>query len=124
MCRENPTWGAPRIQSELVLLGHDVAESTVAKYMERSRGPRSQTWRTFLGNHVPDIAAIDFITVPTATFRVLYCFVVLRRERRRVVHWNVTAHPTAEWAAQQVVEAFPHDEAPCYILRDRDSIYG
>jgi len=124
MCRENKTWGVPRIQSELRLLGHDVAESTVAKYMSRPRNPPSQTCRTFLENHVKEIAAIDFFTVPTVTFRVLYCFVVLRHERRRVVHFNVTASPTAEWTAQQVIEAFPYDEAPRYLIRDRDSIYG
>ena len=111
MCRENKTWGVPRIQSELRLLGHDVAESTVAKYMSRPRKPPSQTWRTFLENHVKEIAAIDFFTVPTVPFRVLYCFVVLRHERRRVVHSNVTASPTAEWTAQQIIEAFPYDEA-------------
>ena len=91
-------------------------------------GPRQETtvsnWRTFLKNHVGDIAAIDFFTVPTVSFRVLFCFIVLRHERRRVVHFNVTAHPTAQWTAQQLVEAFPFDEAPCYLLRDRDSIYG
>ena len=112
MCRENKTWGVPRIQSELRLLGHDVAESTVAKYMSRPRKPPSQTWGTFLENHVKEIAAIDFFTVPTVTFRVLYCFLVLRHERRRVVHSNVTVSPTAEWTAQQVIEAFPYDEAP------------
>ena len=95
MSHDNPTWGAPRIQSELALLGYDVAESTVAKYMmTRRRKPPSQTWRTFLENHLPDIVAIDFFTLPSATFRVLYCFVVLCHERRRVVHFNVTAHPT------------------------------
>ena len=124
MCRHNPTWGAPRIQSELRLLGHEVAESTVAKYMSRPRKPPSQSWRTFLENHVKDIARVDFFTVPTVTFRVLYCFVVLRHERRRVVHFNVTASPTAEWTARQVIESFPYDEAPRYLIRDRDSIYG
>ncbi len=124
MSRENPTWGAPRIQSELALLDHDVAERTVAKYMVRTGKPPSQTWRTFLDNHVPDLVAVDFFTVPTATFRVLYCFVVLRHERRRVVHFNVTASPTAGWTAQQSVEAFPFDEAPRYMIRDRDGIYG
>jgi len=121
---ENPSWGAPRILSELKMLGYDVAESTVAKYMSRPRKPPSQSWRTFLENHVKDIAAVDFFTVPTATFRVLYCFVVLRHERRRVVHFNVTANPTAPWTAQQVIEAFPYDEAPRYLIRDRDGIYG
>jgi len=124
MVRENPTWGAPRIQSELALLGHDVAESTVAKYMGRARKPPSQTWRTFLENHVPDIAAIDFFIVATVRFRLLYCFLVLRHHRRRVVHFNVTPHPTAHWTAQQAVEAFPFDEAPRFLSRDHDGIYG
>ncbi|MGB2821632.1 MAG: integrase core domain-containing protein [Phycisphaerae bacterium] len=123
MCRENPMWGAPRILSEL-RLGYDVAESTVAKYMLRSGKPPSQTWRTFLANHVGQIAAIDFFTVPTVTFRVLYVFLILRHDRRRVVHFNVTTSPTARWAAQQIVEAFPFEEAPRFLLRDRDSIYG
>ncbi len=124
MSRENPTWGAPRIQSELKLLGHDLAESTVAKYMLRPPQPPSQTWRTFLDNHLGDLAAIDFFTVPTATFRVLFCFVVLRHERRRVVHFNVTTNPTARWTAHQMIEAFPFDEAPPYLIRDRDGVYG
>ena len=124
MSTENPLWGAPRILSELQLLGHEVAERTVAKYMVRDEKPRSQTWRTFLDNHVQDIVAIDFFTVPTATFRVLYCFVVLCHDRRKVVHFNVTEHPTAAWTAQQIVEAFPWDEAPKYLICDRDSIYG
>jgi hypothetical protein len=100
MCRENPTWGVPRIQSELALLGHNVAESTVAKYMVRQPKPPSQNWRTFLANHVGQIAAIDFFTVPTITFRVLYVFLVLRHDRRRIVHFNVTTNPTAQWTAQ------------------------
>jgi len=124
MCRENPTWGGPRIQSELALLGHEVAESTVAKYMIRQPKPPSQNWRTFLENHVGQIAAIDFFTVPTITFRVLYVFLVLRHERRRLAHFNVTTSPTAQWTAQQIVEAFPYDEAPRFLLRDRDGIYG
>ena len=124
MSRENATWGAPRIHSELQLLGYTVAESTVAKYMSPHRDPPSQTWRTFLENHVPDIAAIDFFVVPTVRFQLLYCFIVLRHDRRRVVHFNVTTHPTARWTAQQVVEAFPYDEAPRFLVRDRDGIYG
>ena len=124
MARENSTWGAPRIHSELQLLGYVVAESTVAKYMCRPRKPPSQTWRTFLENHVGDIASIDFLVVPTVRFRLLYCFVVLRHEQRRVVHFNVTAHPTARWTGQQIVEAFPYDEAPRFQIRDRDWIYG
>ncbi len=124
MSRENPTWGAPRIVSELALLGHDVAEQTVAKYMVRTRKPPSQTWRTFLENHVPDIAACDFFTVPTVTFRVLYVFIVLRHDRRQVVHFNVTTNPYAEWTAQQIINAFPYEEAPRFLIRDRDGIYG
>ena len=123
-CRENPTWGAPRIQSELALLGHDVAESSVAKYMVRGRKPPSQTWRTFLGNHVDCLASIDFFTVVTVTFRVPYVFVVLCHDRRGVAHFNVTEHPTAAWTAQQIVQAFPYDEAPRFLIRDRDGIYG
>ena len=106
------------------MLGYDVAESTVAKYMVRQRQPPSQTWRTFLDNHVSEIAACDFITIPTATFRVLYCFVILSHDRRKVLHFNVTGNPTASWTAQQIVEAFPYDNAPKYLLRDNDSIYG
>ncbi len=124
MARDNPLWGAPRIQSELALLGLMVAESTVAKYMGRARKPPSQTWRTFLENHVGDIAAIDFFVVATATFRLLYCFLVLRHDRRRVVHFNVTSHPTSRWTAQQVVEAFPFDTAPRVLIRDHDGTYG
>ena len=124
MSRENPTWGAPRILSELLLLGYDVAETTVAKYMVRPRKPPSQTWRTFLVNHVPDIAACDFFTVPTVMFRVLYVFVVLRHDRRQVVHFNVTTNPYAQWTAQQIIGAFPYEEAPRFLIRDRDSIYG
>jgi len=123
MSRENPTWGAPRIVSELALLGHDVAERSVANYMVRGRKPPSQTWRTFLDNHVPDIAACDFFTVPTVTFRVLYVFIVLRHDRRQVVHFNVTTNPYAEWTAQQIINAFPYEEAPRFLIRDRDEIY-
>ena len=108
MSRENPTWGAPRMLSELLLLGHDVAESTVDKYMIRQPKPPSQTWRTFLENHAGQIAAMDFFTVPTVTFRVLYVFMVLRHDRRRIVHFNVTTNPTARWTAQQIVERRSH----------------
>jgi transposase InsO family protein len=124
MSRENPTWGAPRILSELLLLGHEVAEGTVAKYMHRPRKSPSQTWRTFLDNHVPDIAACDFFTMPTVTFRVLYVFIVLRHDRREVVHFNITTNPYAEWTAQQIIDAFPYEEAPRFLMRDRDGIYG
>ena len=124
MSRENATWGTPRIQSELALLGYTVDQSTVAKYMCRHRKPPSQTWRTFLENHVPDIAAIDFFVMATVRFQLLYCVVVLRHDRRRVVHFNVTQYPTARWTAQQIVEAFPFDEAPRFLIRDHDGIYG
>jgi putative transposase len=124
MSRENTTWGAPRIVSELAVLGHEVAEATVAKYMVRPRKPPSQTWRTFLDNHVSDIAACDFFTVPTVTFRVLYVFIVLRHDRRQIVHFNVTTNPYAEWTAQQIINAFPYEEAPRFLIRDRDDIYG
>jgi putative transposase len=124
MSRENPSWGAPRIQSELHLLGFTVAESTVSKYLIRRSKPPSQTWRTFLQNHVDCLPSIDFFTVPTATYRIVYCFLVLCHDRRSVVHCNVTAHPSQQWTAQQIVEAFPHDEAPRHLIRDRDSIYG
>ncbi len=105
-------------------LGIAVAQSTVARYLPRSRKPPSQTWRTFLTNHLAQTAAIDFFTVPTATFRVLFVFVVLAHERRRVLHFGVTEHPTQEWTMQQMREAFPWDETPRYVQRDRDAIYG
>ncbi len=126
LCRENPLWGAPRIRSELLLLGFDVAEATVVKYMtRRGRRPPSQTWRTFLRNHLRTTAACDFFVVPTATFRLLFAFVILSHDRRRILHVDVTAHPTAEWAAQQIVEASPAEGTePRYLLRDRDSIYS
>src|SRR5262249_20652420 len=124
MARENPTWGAPRIAAELRLLGHDVATSTVSKYLPAGRRPPSQTWKTFLRNHAGALASLDFCGVPTVTCRVLYVFVVLCHERRRVAHVNVTAHPTAAWVAQQLREAFPFGTAPRYLIRDRDSIYG
>ncbi len=124
--RENPLCGAPRICSELLLLGYDIAEATVAKYMtRRSRRPPSQTWRTFFRNHLRITAACDFFAVPTATFRLLFGFVILSHDRRRIVHLNVTAHPTAAWAAQQIREAIPGDGAELrYLLRDRDGAYG
>ncbi|MFK8083900.1 MAG: integrase core domain-containing protein [Granulosicoccus sp.] len=107
-----------------IMSGIEISQATVDKYIVRYRKPPSQTWRTFLDNHVADMVSVDFFTVPTATFRVLYVFVVLRHNRREVVHINVTQHPTAQWTAQQIVEAFPFDSAPDYLLRDRDSIYG
>ena len=124
MSRENSTWGAPRIADELRLLGYDLCRATVAKYIARMSNPPSETWKTFLKNHAKDIAAIDFFLVPTVTFRLLYCFVVLSHDRRRVIHFNVTEHPTAQWTGQQIVEAFPFDTVPKYLLRENDSIYG
>ena len=124
MALADPLWGAPRIHGELLKLGFDVSQRTVARLMPRRSKPRSQTWRTFLENHIADLVSIDFFLVPTATFRVLYVFVVLLHRRRRVVHFNVTDSPTAAWTAQQIIEAFPDDSAPRYLLRDRDSIYG
>jgi len=122
---ENPLWGVPRIQAELRLLGHKVAESTVAKYLPRRKHkPPSQTWLTFLRNHDPSMASMDFFQVPTITFGLLYGLVILRHDRRRVVHFNVTSEPTSAWVAQQLREAFPFDEAPRYLIRDRDGIYG
>jgi hypothetical protein len=124
LSQENPLWGAPRIRDELHLLGHDLVKSTVTKYMVRTRKPPSQTWRTFLKNHVGSLASIDFLTVPTVTFQVLYVFIVLRLDRRQIVHVNVTGQPTAGWVAQQLREAFPFDTAPRYLIRDRDGIFG
>jgi transposase InsO family protein len=124
LSRDNPLWGAPRIRDELRLLGYDVAKSTVAKYMIRSPKPPSQNWRTFLKNHVGSLASMDFFVVPTRTFQLLYVFVILRHDRRQVVHINVTTQPTAAWVAQQLREAFPFDTAPRYLIRDRDGSYG
>ena len=124
MALANPLWGAPRIHGELLNLGLDVSQRTVARLMPRRPKPPSQTWRTFLQNHVAGLASVDFFTVPTVTFRVLYVFVVLLHPRRRVVLFNVTDSPTAAWTARQVIEAFPDDSAPRYLLRDRDRIYG
>jgi transposase InsO family protein len=124
MSMENPLWGAPRIRAELRLLGHDVAESTVAKYMSRHGRPPSPTWRSFLANHADCLASVDFFVVPTVTFRLLYAFVVLCHDRRRVAHFNVTTQPSARWVARQITEAFPFDGAPRYLIRDRDAAYG
>jgi putative transposase len=124
MARENPTWGRRRIQAELALLGYEVAELTVAKYMHRTSPRPSPTWRAFLTAHARELVAIDFFVVPTLTFRLLFVFVVLRHDRRELLHLNVTDHPSALWTARQLVEAFPEDTAPRYLLRDRDGIYG
>src|SRR5216683_1810494 len=121
---ENPLWGAPRIHGELLKLGFEVAQSSVAKYMVKRRGPPSQGWRTFLRNHAPDVAAMDLFVVPTIGFDLLYAFVIMRLDRRDLVWINVTTNPTAEWVARQITEAFPWDGAPRYMIRDRDRIYG
>jgi transposase InsO family protein len=124
MSVENPLWGAPRIHGELLKLGFGIAQSSVAKYMVKRHGPSSQGWRTFLRNHAPDIAAMDLFVVPTIGFDLLYAFVIVRLDRRDLVWINVTANPTAEWIARQLIEAFPWNEAPRYLIRDRDRIYG
>ena len=124
MSIENPLWGAPRIHGELLKLGFEVAQSSVAKYMVKRLGSPSQGWRTFLRNHAPDIAAMDLFVAPTIGFDLLYAFVIVRLDRRNLVWINVTTNPTAEWIARQLTEAFPWDEAPRYLIRDRDQIYG
>jgi transposase InsO family protein len=124
MSQENPLWGAPRIHGELLKLGFAVSQSTVAKYVARTSDPPNQSWRTFVRNHAPQIAAMDLFVVPTIGFNLLYAFVMVRLARRELVWINVTAHPTAEWIAQQITEAFPWNEAPRYLIRDRDGIYG
>jgi putative transposase len=122
--KANPDWGSPRIVGELGKLGIEVAQSTVDKYRVRLSHPPSPSWRAFLKNHVKDLVSIDFFIVPTVGFKVLFVLVVLSHHRRRIVHFNVTENPTAEWTAQQIVEAFPYDTAPKYLLRDRDKVYG
>ena len=126
LSRENILWGAPRISDELMHLGYDVCSTTVAKYMPPrcSDEPTRQKWRTFIANHMPVSAACDFFTVPTLTFKVLYVFVVLSHDRRRILHFNVTTNPTAAWTAHQLVEAFPCGEEPKFLHRDRDAIFG
>ena len=121
---DNPLWGAPRIHGELLKLGFEVAQSSVAKYMVKRRGPTSQRWRAFLSNHAPDIAAMDLFVVPTIGFDLLYAIVIVRLDRRELVWTNVTANPTAEWIARQITQAFPWDETPRYLIRDRDRVYG
>jgi hypothetical protein len=124
MSVENPLWGAPRIHGELLKLGFEVAQSSVAKYMVKRRGPPSQGWRTFSHNHAPDITAMDLFVVPTIGFDLLYAFVIVRLGRRDLVWINVTAYPTVDWIARQIAEAFPWNEAPRYMIRDRDRIFG
>ena len=117
-------WGAPRIHGELLKLGIDISQATVSKYMLRQKNPPSQSWRPFLENHADCLAGIDFFTVPTAIFRILYVFIVLSHDRRQIAYFNATEHPTAPWTSQQLTEAFSFDSAPRYLLRDRDGIYG
>src|SRR3954462_3569001 len=124
LSRNNPRWGAPRIHGELLKLGIEITEPTVSKYMVRLRKPPSQPWRTFLQNHVHSLVSVDFFTVPTIRFQVLYVFLVLAHDRRRILPFNVTAHPTAEWTGQQLREAFPFEQIPRYLLRDHDGIFG
>jgi transposase InsO family protein len=124
MWQANPTWGSPRIVGELRKVGIEVTKSTVEKYRIRPPKPLSPTWKTFLTNHVQDLVSLDFLVVPMVRHKVLFVLVILAHHRRRVVHFNVTEHPTAAWTAQQVVDAFPWGEAPRYLLRDRDRIYG
>ena len=124
MSEANVCWGSPRIVGELRKLGIDVAKSTVEKYRVRHRTPPSTTWKSFLNNHAKDMISIDFLVVPTVGFRMLYVLVILIDHRRKVVHFNVTAHPTAHWTGQQIIEAFPFDSAPKHLIRDRDGIYG
>src|SRR5215469_6140345 len=124
MSVENPLWGAPRIHGELLKLGFEIAQSTVAKYMVKRHGPPSQGWRTFLRNHAPDIAAMDLFVVPSMGFNLLYTPIIVRLDRRHLIWVNVTTNPTADWIARQLSEAFPWSEAPRYVIRDRDCIYG
>ncbi|MCP3871767.1 MAG: transposase [Desulfobacteraceae bacterium] len=126
MIKENPLWGAPLLHGELIKLGIEISERTVSNMIKRYKvgKPPSQTWRTFLKNHMNNTYAIDFFTVPTANFKLLYVFVVLWHERRKILHFNVTMNPTAQWTAQQIVEACPWNAEPKYLLRDRDGIYG
>lgn len=125
MAADNPLWGAPRIHGELLKLGFEISERTVSRLMRCGRnGNPSQNWKTFLTNHFGQMVSIDFFTVPTIRLHVLYVLVILQHDRRRIVHFNVTPHPTAAWTAQQIVEAFPEGNAPRYLIRDRDGIYG
>ena len=124
MSRANPLWGAPRIHGELLKLGIEVSQATVSKYMVRHRKPPSQGWKTFLENHASELVSLDFLTVPTATFRVLYVLVILGHDRRQILHVNVTRNPTAVWTARQLTEVCGWNNQPRYLLRDRDGVYG
>ena len=124
MVAANPVWRAPRIHGELKMLGIAVSERTVSRILRRLRRPPSQTWKTFLHNHLGQMVSIDFFTVPTITMKVLFVFVVLEHRRRQVLHFNITEHPTAAWTSQQIVEAFAERDVPRYIIRDRDGVYA
>ncbi len=124
MSQENPLWGAPRIHGELLKLGIKISQTTICKHMLRQRTPPSQTWRVFLANHVGKLAAIDLFAVPTATFQILYVILVLRHERRMLVHFDITANPTSIWLARQITEAFPWETASRHLIRDRNASYG
>ena len=126
MVVENSTWGAPRIHGELLMLGFDVSERTVSRWMKRapSDPEPARRWLTFLRNHREAIAAMDFFTVPTITFSSLYCFFVISHDRRRILHFNITKHPTSSWIVQQLREAFPFGSAPRFVIIDRDAKYG
>jgi putative transposase len=124
--RENPTWGAPRIHGELLMLGFDIGERTISRWMKRApRDPElRKRWLAFLRNHREAIAAMDFFTVPTVNFTLLYCFLIMAHDRRRILHCNVTTHPTSSWVIQQLREAFPFESAPTFLILDRDGKYG
>jgi transposase InsO family protein len=124
MVESNPLWRAPRLHGELKMLGIEISERTVSRILRKLPRPPSQTWKTFLRNHIGQMVSVDFFTVPTVTMRVLFVFLVLEHRRRQVLHFNVTEHPTADWTSQQIVEAFADRDAPRYLIRDRDSIYG
>lgn len=124
MANANPLWGAPRVHGELLKLGIEISERTVTRWMPKRQKPPSQTWRAFLDNHIGELVSIDFFTVPTATFRVLFVLIILAHDRRRIMHFNVTEHPTAEWTSQQMVEAFCGGDSPRFMIRDRDGVYG
>lgn len=124
MSLENRIWETPRIHGELMKLGFDISETTIPKYMVKPSGPPSQTWNTFIRNHMTEIVAVDFFTVHTAAFRTLYVFLALSLDRRKIIHFNVTRNPTSAWTSMQLTQAFPFDSAPRFLIRDRDGIYG
>ena len=124
MAAENPLWGAPRIHGELLKLGFELAQSTISNYLRHRPRPRGQTWKTFIENHKDSIAAIDLFVVPTISFKLMYGIAIIHLQRRKLVWTNATLHPTADWIARQISEAFPWNEAPSHLIRDRDTTYG